>query len=118
MATRMRFWNVVLVLLSAANVVSVWFAALPGEAAHATLHAGLAVAFGLWAQRRMQVDLARRHPGELDEGNDVEIAALGDEVGEVRRELDAMQERLDFAERLLSQSRDLERRSDRGEVEH
>lgn len=36
---------------SAVNVVAVWFAAVPAEPLHATIHAALAVAFALWAQR-------------------------------------------------------------------
>ena len=34
-----------------------------------------------------------------------EVAALANELGEVRRELDEVQERLDFTERLLAQQR-------------
>jgi hypothetical protein len=49
-----RFWNAVLVVLSAANVVAVWFAAQPGEAWHATAHAALALGFGLWALHRIR----------------------------------------------------------------
>ena len=111
-ASKTRFWNAVLVLLSAGNLVSVWFAAQSGEPWHATIHAALALGFGLWAQGRMRPEEARSRAGALDEGSVVEIAALGDEVGEVRRELDEMQERLDFAERLLSQAREVDRRPD------
>jgi len=57
-ASKTRFWNAVLVLLSAGNLVSVWFAA-PGEPWHATIHAALALAFGLWAQGRMRLEGAR-----------------------------------------------------------
>jgi hypothetical protein len=39
------------------NVISVWFAARPAEPWHATIHALLAVLFGLGAQR-----LASRRP--------------------------------------------------------
>ena len=115
-ASKTRFWNAVLVLLSAGNLVSVWFAARSGEPWHATIHAALALAFGLWAQGRMRLEEARLPAGALDEGSGVEIAALGDEVGEVRRELDEMQERLDFAERLLTQAREVDRRPDRRET--
>jgi hypothetical protein len=109
MASKTRFWNAALVLLSAGNLVSVWFAAQPGEPWHATIHAGLALGFGLWAQARMRLGDARSRTGALDKGNEVEIPALRDEVGEVRRELGEMQERLDFAERLLSQAREGDR---------
>ena len=115
-ASKTRFWNAVLVLLSAGNLVSVWFAARSGEPWHATIHAALALGFGLWAQGRMRPEEARLRAGALDEASEVEIAALGDEVGEVRRELDEVHERLDFAERLLSQAREVDRRPDRRET--
>ena len=108
MASKTRFWNAVLVVLSAGNLVSVWFAARPGEPWHATIHAALALAFGLWAQGRMRLEDVRWRAGALDKATEVEIAPLRDEVGEVRRELGEVQERLDFAERLLSQSRERE----------
>jgi hypothetical protein len=108
-ASKTRFWNAVLVLLSAGNLISVWFAARPGEPWHATIHAALALAFGLWAQRRMRLEAARLRAGALDEASEVDIAALQDEVGDVQRELGEVQERLDFAERLLSQAREVDR---------
>ena len=109
MASKTRFWNSVLVVLSAANLVSVWFAARPGEPWHATTHAALALAFGLWAQRRMRLEEARLRAGALGPGSEDDIAALQDEVGEVRRELGEVQERLDFAERMLTQAREVDR---------
>jgi hypothetical protein len=115
-ASKTRFWNGVLVLLSAGNLVSVWFAAAPGEPWHATIHGALALGFGLWAQARMRLSEAGSRPGALDEGSGVEIPALQDEVGEVRRELGEVQERLDFAERLLSQAREGERLPGRRET--
>ncbi len=47
---RHRAWIPVAWLSCAANIVSVWFAARPAEAWHATTHAVLAVACGLGAQ--------------------------------------------------------------------
>ena len=108
-ASKARFWNTVLVVLSAVNVVSVWFAARPGEPWHATIHAALALGFGLWAERRMRAGEARWQTDALDTGSGVETPALRDEVGDMRRELGEVQERLDFAERLLSQSREADR---------
>ena len=46
-----RAWIPVAWLLSAGNLGAVWFAARPGEAWHASVHALLAVAFGIGAQR-------------------------------------------------------------------
>jgi hypothetical protein len=44
-------WVPVAWLLSAANIGATWFAAMPGEAWHATTHALLAVLLGVGAQR-------------------------------------------------------------------
>jgi len=41
--------------------------------------------------------------------DDAEVRRLGAELDELRAELTALQERLDFAERLLAQQRDAER---------
>jgi hypothetical protein len=46
-----RAWIPVAWLLSLGNVVAVWFAALPAEPWHATIHALLGVLFGLGAER-------------------------------------------------------------------
>jgi hypothetical protein len=45
-----RPWLPIAWLLCAANLVAVWFASTRAEPWHASLHAGLAVLFGLWAQ--------------------------------------------------------------------
>jgi len=76
-------------------VAAAGFAARSAEPWHAALHAGLAVAFGVWAIRLRQGDA----------GSEVEarLEALEIEMGNVRRELGEAQERLDFAERLLAQ---------------
>jgi hypothetical protein len=108
--SKTRFWNTVLVLASAGNVIAVWFAAQPAEPWHATIHAALAVVFGLWAQRRMRLDDGRAGTDALGQGSGDEISALRDEAGEVRRELSEVQERLDFAERMLSKARDIDRK--------
>lgn len=98
----MRFkpatWFPIAVGLSLVNVAAVWFAAAPGEPLHATIHAALAVVFGLWSQR------LRQHPSATD------LRALVDdldsrevEVVRLRQELAEAQERLDFSERMLAQ---------------
>jgi len=61
---------------------------------------------GLQRVARMRLEEARALAGGLDKGSEAEVAALRDEVREVRRELGEVRERLDFAERLLSQARD------------
>jgi hypothetical protein len=115
-ASKTRFWNVVLVLLSAGNVVAAWFAARSGEPLHATIHVALALSFGLWAQRRLLREVAPWRAGALDPGSESEVAALRDEVGHVQREVAELEERLDFVERLLSQAREGERLPGRRET--
>lgn len=95
MTFKPAIWYPIAVVLSVANVIAVWFAALPGEPWHATAHAALAVGFGLWAGRLRQGP--RR--GEIAAG----LEALEIEVGQLRQELSEAQERLDFAERMLAQ---------------
>jgi len=101
-----RAWIPVAWLLSAANVASVWFAAAPGEAAHATVHALLAVLFGVGAQH-----LARRK--QLAAGADLEapLQEIEDRLAELDRlpapdgRLNDLEERLDFLERALVEVR-------------
>ena len=94
-----RFWNAVLVLLSAANVVSVWFAARPGEPWHATIHAGLALGFGLWAQRRMSRE--RGDPGRTDLA-DERLERIERAIEAVAIEVERIGEMERFARKILS----------------
>ena len=104
MTFKPAIWYPIAVLLSVINLVGVGFAARPAQPWHATIHAALALAFGLWAQR------LRRGPGgsELQarlEGLEAELSrleALEADVSQLRQELSEAQERLDFAERLLA----------------
>ena len=98
-----RAWIPAAWLGALGNLGAVWFAARPGEPWHATIHALLAVAFGLGAQR-----LAARAGREAL----TEADALREEVEHLQGELDAMhprlaemdelQNRLDFAEATLA----------------
>jgi hypothetical protein len=88
-------WYPAAVVLSGLNLVGVGAAAASAEPWHAAIHATLALAFGLWAQR------LRRSPAPL-EGQD-RLDLLDGEVGDLRRELSEIQERMDFAERVLAQ---------------
>lgn len=72
--------------------------------------------YGLQRVARMRLEEARVTAGALGKGSEAEIAALRDEVGEVRRELAEVQQRLDFAERLLSQARETDRLPGRRET--
>ena len=108
MTFKPAIWFPIAVLLSVSNLVAVGFAA---GSAHATIHAGLALAFGLWAYR------LRKGPGGSDlqarlEALEAEVSrfeALEADVSKLRQELSEAQERLDFAERLLAQGAEARR---------
>jgi hypothetical protein len=97
-------WQPIAVVLSAINLVAVGFAAGAAEPYHAAVHAGLAVGFGLWAQRLRQ----RRAEAPQLPGDD-RLDALEAELGGVRGELGEVQERLDFTERMLAQREEARR---------
>ena len=97
MAFKRRVWYPIAVALSLGNLAAVWFAAVPSEPLHATVHAALALAFGLWAQRlRVALQGSQRLEG---------VEPLAFEVDQLRQELNEAQERLDFTERILAQNR-------------
>lgn len=106
MTIKPRIWYPIAVVLSAVNLGAVWFAARPGEPWHATAHAGLALAFGLWAYRLRQT----RRGSELE----AHAEPLALQVDDLRHALAETQDRLDFAERVLSQGR-VPRREDHEE---
>ena len=104
MTFKPAIWHPIAVGLSVLNVIAVWFAAQPAEPWHATTHAALAVAFGLWAQRLRQ---GPRGTGEVQAG----LEALEIEMSTLRQQLSEAEERLDFAERMLAQGPE-QRRAD------
>jgi hypothetical protein len=95
MTFKPAIWYPIAVGLSVLNVAAVWFAARPAEPWHATAHAVLAVAFGVWAQRLRQ----RPRSGQFQP----DLEALEFEMSTLRQELSEAQERMDFTERMLTQ---------------
>jgi hypothetical protein len=95
MTFKPTIWYPIAVVLSVLNLAATGFAAAQAEPWHATTHASLALAFGLWAYRLRQ----RPEGGELQ----TRLEAIEFEVTTMRQELSEAQERLDFAERLLAQ---------------
>ena len=88
-----RAWIPVAWLLSVVNVGAVWFAALPAEPWHATIHALLAVLFGVGAERlmarqrpspRAQVGIGDDREQRLEQAIDA-IAVELERVGEGQR---------------------------------
>jgi hypothetical protein len=104
MTFKPAIWYPIAVVLSVLNLVAVGFAVGQAEPWHATIHGALGLAFGLWAQRLRQGSGGNELEGRLE--------ALEAEVGELgglRQELGEIQERLDFAERLLAQGAETRR---------
>jgi hypothetical protein len=96
MTFKPAIWSPIAVVLAAINLIGVGFAAGASEPWHASIHAALALGFGLWAQRLRQGPRGTKLPPRLE--------ALEVEVGNLRQELSETQERLDFAERVLAQA--------------
>jgi predicted outer membrane protein len=103
-------WFPIAVVLSLGNLVAVWFAAVPAEPLHATIHAALSLGSGLWAYRLRQRLGEKEHrlAPEAVEALDA-LETLEIEASKLRQELSEAQERLDFAERLLAQNPDSRR---------
>jgi hypothetical protein len=95
MTFKPAIWHPIAVVLSVINVAAVGFAAGSAEPWHATGHAALALAFGVWAQRLRQ--------GPAGSESQERLEVIEAEVSILRQELGEAQERLDFAERLLAQ---------------
>ena len=96
MTFKPAIWRPIALVLSAINLAGAGYAVASEEPLHAAVHVVLALAFGFWAQRLQQ------RPGgrELEAGG---LEALEAEVTRLRQEVGEMQERMDFAERLLAQ---------------
>jgi hypothetical protein len=63
------------------------------------------VSHGLQKLARLRIEETKVRAGVLDGQAAAEVAALREEMGDVRRELAEVQERLDFTERLLTSGR-------------
>lgn len=103
-----RAWIPVAWVLSVGNLVAVWFAARPAEPSHATIHALLAVSFALGARRLMARQRADRQNEHLQQTID-QNEHLQQTVDDMQARLLELEERLDFAERLLAKHRDSDR---------
>jgi hypothetical protein len=106
MTFKPALWQPIAVVLSAINLVAVGLAAGAAEPYHAAIHAGLAVGFGLWAQRLRQ---RRAEVDALPAVRDDRLEALEAALGGVQGELGEVQERLDFTERMLAQRDEVRR---------
>ena len=109
MKFRSVIWQRVAFVLSAINFAAAGFAAAAAEPWHATAHVALAFGFGWWGQRLRQRRLDDEFKTEMHDTlqSPLErLQVLEDEVARLQQELNEVQERLDFAERLLVQGRE------------
>ena|SRR6266496_641877 len=106
MTFKPAIWYPISVVLSVLNLAAVVVYA--AEPWHAGAHAALAVAFGIWAQRLRQRPGGSELKARLEalEADLDRLDGLDAEVGRLRQEVSEVQERLDFAERLLAQRPD------------
>lgn len=103
MTFKSRIWYPIAGVLSVINLVAVGFAAGQAEPWHAAVHAGLALAFGIGAERlRQRPRSGLQTPLEGVETLEA-VEALEAEVGQLRQDMSEVQERLDFTERMLAQ---------------
>jgi hypothetical protein len=101
MTFKPRLWYPIAAALSALNVAAAGFAATMAEGAHASVHAGLGIAFALWAMH-----LRGRREGAADAAS---LEQLGDELSLMKAEMAELQERLDFVERVLASGEEQQR---------
>ncbi|HKP30004.1 MAG TPA: hypothetical protein VJU15_11410 [Gemmatimonadales bacterium] len=110
MTFKPKVWFPIATVLSVLNVGAVWFAAVPAQPMHATVHAALAVGFALWAARlRQRLGAGMAATGSLQDQVEIQAAALQEaesSLASQASQLAELQDRVDFAERLLIQARD------------
>lgn len=97
-----RAWIPLAWLLSLGNLVAVWFAALPAEPWHATIHALLAVLFGVGAQRLTARQRALLHGVEPALGDD-RMKRLEQAIDSIAVELERIGEGQRFVTKLFAE---------------
>ncbi len=100
-----RAWIPVAWLLSLVNVGAVWFAAAPAEPLHATVHAALGVGFALGARHLMTRQPRATRAEQLPPSSD-QSEQLHQTIDGLQGQMQELEERLDFTERLLAQQRE------------
>jgi hypothetical protein len=98
-----RAWIPIAWLLSLGNVVSIWFAAMPAEPWHATVHGVFAVLFGVGAERLMaRRRRAPRGGGDIAVG-DERMQRLENAIDAIAVELERIGEGQRFVTKLLGE---------------
>jgi hypothetical protein len=104
MTFKPAIWRPIAAVLSVVNLGAVGFAAGAAEPWHATIHAGLALAFAAWVQR---LGRAPAQPTQVEPATRLED--LEAELDQLRGELADAHERLDFTERVLARESTIKR---------
>src|SRR6267143_1519302 len=95
---RHRAWIPIAWVLSLVNIGGVWFAATQGEPLHVTVHAVLAVAFALGAQRlyaRQRPEHRSRVVNPTDQGQTLEdVEARLGELEQLKQRMTDLEERV------------------------
>jgi uncharacterized membrane protein YhiD involved in acid resistance len=105
---RSSLWRGLAIALSVFNVAGAGFAIAAGEGWHAGIHVSLALVFAFAAQRLEQAR-AERDVGTVQQQLDDHTAALDEAkqaLANQASQLNELQERVDFTERMLAQVRD------------
>ena len=97
-----RAWIPIAWLLSLGNVVSIWFAAAPGEPWHATVHGALAVLLGVGAERLMARRRAPRGGADVTVG-DERMQRLETAIDAIAVELERIGEGQRFVTKVLAE---------------
>ncbi|MDH3497626.1 MAG: hypothetical protein OER21_12770 [Gemmatimonadota bacterium] len=108
MTVKSALWHPIAVGLSLVNVAGLGYAVASAEPWHAAIHGALALAFGVWAQR-LRWGSAGSELARMQRQLEQQASALEDAqttLATQSGELAELQERVDFAERLLVQVRD------------
>ena len=103
-----KTWRRLAVVASVFNVAGAAFAIAAGEGWHAGIHVSLAFGFGFAAQRLGEID-RKAAPGSHQSQLDAQAAALEEAQAMLAlqaKQLTELEERVDFAERMLAQARD------------
>ncbi|HLZ45881.1 MAG TPA: hypothetical protein VKQ05_09430 [Gemmatimonadales bacterium] len=106
--TSTSLWRRIAIALAVFNVAGAGFAIAAGEGWHAGIHVSLALAFA-FAARRLQQAYVAREAGSVQQQLEEHAAALQEMQDALTRQsgqIAELQERVDFAERMLAQARD------------
>lgn len=103
-----KMWRRLAIAASVFNVAGAGFAIAAGEGWHAGIHVSLAVGFGFAAQRLAELE-GKRAPDTMQQQLDAQAAALEEAQNTLAlqsKQLAELEERVDFAERMIAQARD------------